>query len=65
MDVEKVIRLTLERSEKCFLCHLIYQDLKLHGKLTGHPLAWSGEATFPVSGKTKHLELEGFLLTSQ
>jgi hypothetical protein len=64
LDVEAALHETGLRSEACFLCKWIHQDLKLNKKLTGHPLAWSGDGEFPVEGKKKHLKLEGIDLTS-
>lgn len=44
--------------EKCFLCRLIEEDLRLHGKLTDHPKDYNGSGGFPVDGKMNHLKLE-------
>ena len=45
------------------MCRWIHEDVKLNGKLTGYPLDYAGGAEFPVPGKIRHLELEGFIPT--
>ncbi len=49
------------RALLCFLCGWILEDVKANGKLTGHPLDYNSQPQFPVSGKIRHLELEGFI----
>lgn len=63
MDTKAVLAVTVWRSDKCFLCRLIKEDIHKNGKLTGYPLDWGGTGTFPVEGKIIHLKLEG--LTEQ
>ena len=63
MDIKAVLEVTRKRSDVCFLCKFISEDLDKNGKLTGYPLSWGGDATFPVDGKMKHLKLEGIVLT--
>lgn len=46
----------------CFLCKWIFEDLTKNGKLTDEPKEHSGAGMFPILSKTRHLELEGFLL---
>ena len=64
LEITPALLLRLEtQGPSCFLCRLIYEDLKANGKLTGYPLDYAGGAEFPVPGKIRHLELEGFIPT--
>lgn len=48
------------RTEKCFLCKWILEDLEKNQALTKYPTAAAdGSSQFPVDGKVKHLFLEG------
>lgn len=49
------------RAPNCYLCRWILEDVKAAGKLTGYPADYTGQPQFPVSGKIRHLELEGFI----
>jgi hypothetical protein len=50
--------LVATRSEVCFLCSWIRQDLDQNEQFTGWPLDWNRSAIFPVEGKLVHLLLE-------
>lgn len=66
---DETMQKLIERAQKCFTCWWTHEDFRLHKKLTGWPFDYFGSGTFPVEGKIKHLELEGFSflisLTSQ
>ena len=62
-DLKELVGKLRARESKCFLCRLIAEDLEINGKLTGHPLDYTGQPEFPVKGKVRHLELEGFIPT--
>ena len=51
------------RGPGCLLCRWVLEDVKANGKLTGYPIDYAGGAEFPVPGKIRHLELEGFIPT--
>ena len=51
------------RAPNCFLCRWILEDLVTNKKLTGYPLDYNNQPGFPISGKVRHLELEGFIPT--
>lgn len=53
-----LLELVTSRSEICFLCSWIRQDLDQNEQLTGWPLDWNRSAIFPVEGKLMHLLLE-------
>lgn len=53
-------RIPVDEGPGCFLCKWIFEDLVLNKKLTGYPKGAQGEQ-FPVSGKYKHLQLEGLI----
>lgn len=64
VEVTQALRLKLtERGPGCFMCRWILEDIELNGKLTGYPLDSGGGGEFPVPGKIRHLELEGFIPT--
>ncbi len=58
MSIPEISAIVADQAVKCFLCAMIHEDIRLHGKLTGHPYDLYGSGNFPISGKTKHLELE-------
>ena len=51
------------RGPGCHLCRWVLEDVKANGKLTGFPIDYAGGAEFPIPGKIRHLELEGFIPT--
>jgi len=64
LEVTPALLLNLEvRGSSCHMCRWIHEDVKLNGKLTGYPIDYAGGAEFPVPGKIRHLELEGFIPT--
>jgi hypothetical protein len=65
MQIAAVLDVTLATDEPCFMCAWIEEDLRLHGKLTGHPLDSMNAGIFPVAGKQRHLELERMSLENR
>jgi len=53
-----LLQLVRDRSEACFLCKWIAQDLDQNEKITGWPLDWNKSPVFPIEGKLIHILLE-------
>jgi hypothetical protein len=53
-----LLELVRGRSEPCFLCKWISQDLDTNEQITGWPLDWNKTPVFPIEGKLVHILLE-------
>jgi hypothetical protein len=65
VDTEKLKAALAARSDGCFLCKYILEDLQRNGKLTDYPKNANLEKPlFPEAAKVWHLKLEEIPLDS-